>query len=124
LPSNRIFGQGHASSSVLFQRSCWGQLVDVFVFHECAGNRQQNVVASRDRLDTDFSLVDSFVVLYIAFSGVLPISKSMAIGITNYIYKFTMAILLRMLLLWALLYRSLLGKEHANRIAEEAASHE
>jgi hypothetical protein len=39
-------------------------------------------------------LVDSYIVLFIAFSGVFSWQLILGIGIMNYIYKFTMAILL------------------------------
>jgi uncharacterized integral membrane protein (TIGR00697 family) len=39
-------------------------------------------------------LVDSYIVLFIAFSGVFHWQLILAIGIMNYLYKFTMAIIL------------------------------
>jgi hypothetical protein len=67
--------------------------------------------------------VDSFVVLYIAFSGIFSTSQIIAIGITNYIYKFFVAIALTPLIYagHALIDRYL-GKENANRISQDAAA--
>ena len=39
-------------------------------------------------------LVDSYIVLFIAFSGVFSWQQILAIGMMNYTYKFTMAIVL------------------------------
>jgi queuosine precursor transporter len=66
--------------------------------------------------------IDSFVVLYIAFFGVFSGQQIVAIGITNYIYKFSMAILLTPLIyLGHYLIDRYLGKENAQKISEEAA---
>jgi uncharacterized integral membrane protein (TIGR00697 family) len=67
--------------------------------------------------------VDSFVVLYIAFSGTLSNEQIIAIGITNYIYKFSVAILLTPLIyIGHYFIDRYLGKENALKISEEAAS--
>jgi uncharacterized PurR-regulated membrane protein YhhQ (DUF165 family) len=39
-------------------------------------------------------LVDSYIVLFIAFSGVFKWQQILAIGIMNYTYKFIMALIL------------------------------
>ena len=68
-------------------------------------------------------LVDSFVVLFIAFYGVFATGQIVAIGITNYIYKFAVAILLTpVIYLGHYLIDNYLGKENATRISEEAAN--
>jgi queuosine precursor transporter len=67
-------------------------------------------------------LVDSFVVLYIAFYGTFSNSQIVAIGITNYIYKFGVAILLTPLIYFGHYFIDrYLGKENSERISEEAA---
>ena len=69
-------------------------------------------------------LIDSFVVLGIAFYvfGNWSIEQLIAVGIINYIYKFTVAIILTPLLyLGHNLIDRYLGKEYAERMAEEAA---
>ena len=69
-------------------------------------------------------LVDSFVVLYIAFAGVFTNQQIIAIGITNYIYKFTVAIALTpVIYLGHSLIDKYLGKANAEKISE-AAAHE
>jgi hypothetical protein len=66
--------------------------------------------------------VDSFVVLYLAFTGIFSTSQIMAIGITNYLYKFFVAILLTPLIYGGhYLIDRYLGKENAEKISEEAA---
>ena len=67
--------------------------------------------------------VDSFVVLFIAFYGVFTNKQIIAIGITNYIYKFVIAIALTPLIyLGHMLIDRYLGKEHAGKVMEEAAN--
>jgi queuosine precursor transporter len=39
-------------------------------------------------------IVDSYIVLFIAFSGLFSWQQILAIGVVNYIYKATMAIIL------------------------------
>jgi queuosine precursor transporter len=61
-------------------------------------------------------------VLYIAFLGVFSGQQIIAIGITNYIYKFSIAILLTPLIYMGhYLIDRYLGKENAQRLSEEAA---
>ena len=67
-------------------------------------------------------LIDSFVVLFIAFYGTFSNGQIVAIGITNYIYKFVVAILLTPLIyVGHYLIDRYLGKEEAEKISEEAA---
>ena len=67
-------------------------------------------------------LVDSFVVLFIAFYGVFSNQQIIAIGITNYIYKFVVAILLTPLIYFGhSIIDNYLGKENAEKISESAA---
>lgn len=94
---NGIFGQGMwiiAGSLVAFLVS---QLVDVTVFHKIKKYTGEKKVWLRATGSTFVSqLVDSFIVLFIAFK----IGKGwswqlvLAICLVNYAYKFTMAILL------------------------------
>ena len=92
---NKILGQGLriiAGSLVAF---LVGQLVDVFIFQrlrKATGNRRLWLRATGSTLVSQ--LVDSFVVLFIAFYGIFSNDQIVAIGITNYIYKFSVAILL------------------------------
>lgn len=94
---NSIFGQGMwiiVGSLVAFLVS---QIVDVTVFHKIKKVTGENKVWLRATGSTVVSqLVDSFIVLFIAFK----IGKGwtwqlvLAICIVNYIYKFTMAVIL------------------------------
>ncbi|THH40061.1 queuosine precursor transporter [Neolewinella litorea] len=82
-----------------------GQLTDVFVFHrirERTGERMLWLRATGSTLVSQ--LVDSFVVLFVAFkfgpelfggvSEPWPWSRLLAVGTVQYVFKFTMAILL------------------------------
>ena len=78
------------------------QLIDVTVFHrikKATGEKWLWLRATGSTLVSQ--LVDSFIVLFIAFKigNDWPWSKVLAICIMNYLYKFTMAILLKPLVL-------------------------
>jgi queuosine precursor transporter len=92
---NGIFGQGMRiilGSLVAFIVS---QLVDVTVFHKIKKVTGEKKVWLRATGSTLVSqLVDSYIVLFIAFSGVFTWQQILAIGIVNYIYKAIMAIIL------------------------------
>ncbi len=71
------------------------QLVDVYVFHRIkrvTGDKHLWLRATGSTLVSQ--LVDSYIVLFIAFSGTFSWQLILAIGIMNYTYKFTMAIVL------------------------------
>lgn len=92
---NGIFGQGMRiiiGSLVAFLVS---QLVDVYIFHKIkkvTGDKKIWLRATGSTLVSQ--LVDSYIVLFIAFSGVFTWQQILAIGVVNYIYKATMAIIL------------------------------
>ena len=92
---NGIFGQGMRiiiGSIVAFMVS---QLVDVYVFHKIKKATGEKKVWLRATGSTLVSqIVDSYIVLFIAFSGVFTWQQILAIGVVNYIYKAVMAILL------------------------------
>jgi uncharacterized integral membrane protein (TIGR00697 family) len=121
---NRIFGQGQRIIIGSLSSFLLGQLVDVFVFHrmkKITGNKKLWLRATGSTIVSQF--VDSFVVLYIAFAGTLSNEQIIAIGITNYIYKFSVAIVLTPLIYFGhYCIDRYLGKENALRISEEAAS--
>lgn len=120
---NTIFGQGQRIIIGSLSAFLLGQLVDVFVFHRMkrfTGNKQLWLRATGSTIVSQF--VDSFVVLYIAFSGIFTNEQIIAIGITNYIYKFFMAILLTPLIyLGHYVIDQYLGQENALKISEEAS---
>lgn len=125
---NGIFGQGMwiiLGSLVAFLVS---QLVDVMVFHQIkkrTGEKNMWLRATGSTLVSQ--LVDSFIVLYIAFhvGKDWSIQKVLAIGIVNYLYKFTVAILLTPLI-YFIHHRveKYLGKETAGKLKAAAMDHQ
>ncbi len=127
---NAVYGQGLniiIGSLVAF---LIGQLIDVFVFHKLKKMTGEKHIWLRATGSTLVSqLVDSFIVLFIAFyvarSGQpnqMSISLVLAIGCVNYIYKFTMAILLTPLIYLAhFLIDRWLGKELSEKMLKQAA---
>jgi len=99
------------------------QFADITIFHlikRKSGNRFLWLRATGSTLISQF--IDSFVVLYLAFSGIFSNQQILAIGITNYLYKFTVAILLTPLIYGGhYLIDRYLGKENAEKLSEESA---
>jgi hypothetical protein len=124
LAFNRILGQGQRIIIGSLTAFLVGQLVDVFVFQklrQITGGKRLWLRATGSTLVSQ--LVDSFVVLFIAFYGIFPTQQIFAIGLTNYIYKFSVAILLTPLIYAGhSLIDNYLGKEQARKISEEAAT--
>jgi queuosine precursor transporter len=102
-----------------------GQLLDVFVFHalrRVTGSKMLWLRATGSTLVSQ--LIDSFVVLFIAFFvfGNWSMEQVLSVGVINYIYKFGIAIALTPLVYLAhFLIDRYLGKEDAQQLAEEAA---
>jgi queuosine precursor transporter len=121
---NKIFGQGQRIILGSLSAFLVGQLVDVFVFQrlrKVTGTKMLWLRATGSTLVSQ--LVDSFVVLFIAFYGTFTNGQIVAIGITNYIYKFAVALLLTPLIyLGHYFIDQYLGKENATRLSDEAAS--
>lgn len=119
---NRILGQGQRIIIGSLSAFLLGQLVDVFVFQKLkrvTGHKWLWLRATGSTLVSQF--VDSFVVLFVAFYGVFTNQQIVAIGITNYIYKFIVAILLTPLIyIGHGLIDGYLGKDHATKMSEEA----
>ena len=92
---NAVFGQNMRiiiGSIVAFFVS---QLVDVTIFHKIkkiTGDKYLWLRATGSTLVSQ--IVDSYIVLFIAFAGVFSWQLILAIGVMNYIYKFVMAIVL------------------------------
>ena len=92
---NAIFGQNMRiiiGSLVAFLVS---QVIDVTVFHSIkrrTGDKHLWLRATGSTLVSQ--LVDSYIVLFIAFSSVFSWQLILAVGMMNYIYKFTVAIIL------------------------------
>jgi len=127
-----------AAFSVIFGQGMWiivgsvtafliGQIIDVTIFHRVRRLTGERFVWARATGSTLVSqLVDSFVVLYIAF--VLgPQQWSMelflAVGTVNYVYKFVIAIALTPLIyLGRFLIDGYLGAETSRLLQERAAA--
>ncbi len=120
---NKIFGQGQRIIIGSLAAFLLGQLVDVFVFQQLrkiTGTRMLWLRATGSTLVSQ--LMDSFVVLFIAFYGTFSNGQIVAIGLTNYIYKFAVAILLTPLIYGGhYVIDRYLGKDNADRLSEEAA---
>lgn len=123
LAFNKVLGQGQRIILGSLTAFLLGQLVDVFVFQklrQLTGSKRLWLRATGSTLVSQ--LVDSFVVLFVAFYGVFPNNLIIAIGITNYIYKFSVAILLTPLIyLGHFLIDNYLGKENATQLSDDAA---
>lgn len=119
----KIFGQGLRIIIGSITAFLVGQLVDVFVFQKLrklTGSKMLWLRATGSTLVSQ--LVDSYVVLFIAFYGTFTNEQIIAIGITNYLYKFAVAILLTPLIyIGHSLIDRYLGKENAEKISEKAA---
>lgn len=121
-----VFGQGLwtiAGSMVAF---LLGQLIDVTIFHRIRRVTGERWVWLRATGSTAISqLIDSFVVLYIAFvigPQHWPTSLFLAVGTVNYCYKLLMAVLLIPLIYLVRRWiHNHLGEEHASELARVAA---
>jgi uncharacterized integral membrane protein (TIGR00697 family) len=119
-----VFGQGLwiiAGSLIAF---LIGQLADVYTFHHIKKRTGEKALWLRATGSTLISqLIDSFVVLVIAFyiGGNWPLKLVLAVGVVNYIYKFTVAVCLTpMLYLLHQVIDAWLGKELAKQMIDEA----
>ncbi len=88
-----VFGQGMRiiiGSLVAFLIS---QMIDVTIFHKIKKLTGEKHVWLRSTGSTIVSqLVDSYLVLFIAFAGKFTWQEILAIGMVNYTYKFIMAV--------------------------------
>lgn len=122
---NNVFGQGLWTIGGSITAFLVGQVVDVNIFHRIRLATGERWIWLRATGSTVFSqLLDSFVVLYIAF--VLgpqhwPVSLFLAVGTVNYCYKMAMALLLSPLIYVARnQIERYLGPEEAERLKHEA----
>ncbi len=122
-----IFGQGLWTIGGSIVAFLIGQLVDVTVFHRIRNLTGEGRIWLRATGSTAVSqLLDSFVVLYIAFvlgPQKWPVSQFLAVGTVNYLYKMLAAIALIPLLYVARrAIKSYLGEAEAERLKREAAA--
>jgi uncharacterized integral membrane protein (TIGR00697 family) len=121
-----IFGQGLWTIGGSIVAFLLGQLIDVTIFHRIRAATGERLIWFRATASTAVSqLIDSFVVLYIAFvigPQHWPVSQFLAVGTVNYLYKMSMAVLL-IPLIYAGRHaiEAYLGSENARRLKEEAA---
>ncbi len=123
LAFSKIFGQSQRIIIGSLVAFLIGQLTDVYIFQKLrkvTGSKMLWLRATGSTLVSQ--LIDSYVVLFIAFYGVFSNQQIMAIGITNYIYKFSVAILLTpVIYLGHYLIDRYLGKENADQLSANAA---
>lgn len=123
---NTIFRQGLGIILGSLTAFLLGQLIDVYVFQklrEVTGHKMIWLRATGSTLVSQF--IDSFVVLVIAFYvfGNWSISQIVAVGLINYVYKFSVAVLLTPLLYLAhSLIDRYLGQELAEEMSNEATN--
>ncbi len=93
-----VFGQGLWTIGGSLAAFLVGQMIDVAIFHRIRTATGERWIWLRATASTAVSqLVDSFVVLYIAFvlgPQQWPVSLFLAVGTVNYCYKMVMAVLL------------------------------
>ena len=122
----QIFGQGLWTIGGSIIAFLIGQLVDVVIFHRIRRATGERHVWLRATASTAVSqILDSFVVLYIAFvigPQRWPVSQWLAVGTVNYLYKMGAAIaLIPLLYLMRRVIESYLGHATADAMREEAA---
>lgn len=92
---NGIFGQGMRIIVGSITAFLVSQLIDVTIFHRIKAVTGEKWIWLRATGSTVVSqLIDSFIVLFIAFGGTWSWQQILAIGIMNYIYKFTVAVVM------------------------------
>lgn len=128
-------GDYNTAFSLVFGQGLWiiigslvaflvGQFVDVMTFHrikKVTGDQKMWLRATGSTLISQF--IDSFIVLFIAFyiGAGWDIRLVLAIGLVNYFYKFTIAILLTPIIYLAHnLIDNYLGKNLANELKTQA----
>lgn len=119
-----IFGQGLNIIVGSLTAFMVAQFVDVFSFHLIKKKTGDKLLWLRATGSTLISqIVDSFLVLYIAFylGGSWTMERVIAVGINNYIYKFVVALALTpALYLVHTLVDKYLGKELSEKMRREA----
>lgn len=122
-----VFGQGLWTIGGSITAFLIGQLIDVAIFHRIRTVTGERWIWFRATASTAVSqLVDSFVVLYIAFvlgPQQWPINQFLAVGTLNYCYKMLMAVLLIPLIyIGRHAIEGYLGAAEAGRLKAEAAA--
>ena len=121
------FGQGLWTIGGSITAFLIGQLIDVVVFHRIRAATGERWIWLRATGSTAVSqLVDSFVVLYIAFvlgPQQWPVDLFLAVGTVNYCYKMLAAVaLIPLIYIGRRVIERYLGREEATRLKAEAAA--
>lgn len=121
-----IFGQGMWTIGGSLVAFMIGQIIDVLIFHRIRLLTGERFVWLRATGSTAVSqLIDSFIVLYIAFvlgPQQWPMGQFLAVGTVNYAYKMGAAIaLIPLLYLSRACIERYLGKAEAGRLRQAAA---
>ncbi|HNR22821.1 MAG TPA: queuosine precursor transporter [Steroidobacteraceae bacterium] len=122
-----IFGQGMWTIGGSLVAFMIGQLIDVLIFHRIRQLTGERFVWLRATGSTAVSqLIDSFIVLYIAFvlgPQQWPMGQFLAVGTVNYAYKMGAAIaLIPLLYVSRAGIERYLGRTEADRLRREAAA--
>jgi uncharacterized integral membrane protein (TIGR00697 family) len=122
-----VFGQGLWTIGGSLTAFLIGQLIDVGIFHRIRVVTGERWIWLRATASTAISqLIDSFVVLYIAFvlgPQQWPVRLFLAVGTVNYLYKLSAAVLLIPLIyLMRRAVESYLGPDVAAHLKHEAAA--
>ena len=122
-----VFGQGLWTIGGSIVAFLIGQLIDVSVFHRIRTATGERWIWLRATGSTAISqLVDSFVVLYIAFvlgPQQWPIKLFLAVGTVNYGYKMLMAVaLIPLIYLGRRIIERYLGRQAAAELKTQAAA--
>lgn len=122
---NTVYTQGMGIIIGSLTAFLLAQFLDVYIFQKLRKLTGSKMLWLRATGSTLISqLLDSFVVLFIAFYifGKWSIAQVLAVGIINYMYKFTVAIVLTPLLYAAhYLIDGYLGKEVAGQMTSDAS---
>jgi queuosine precursor transporter len=124
---NSVFGQGLWTIGGSLIAFLVGQVIDVGIFHRIRLRTGERWIWLRATASTAVSqLIDSFVVLYIAFvlgPQQWPVSLFLAVGTVNYCYKMVMAVVLSPLIYVARNgIEAYVGHDEAERLKREASS--
>jgi hypothetical protein len=122
-----VFGQGLWTIGGSLTAFLVGQLIDVGIFHRIRAATGERWIWLRATGSTAVSqLVDSFVVLYVAFvlgPQQWPVPLFLAVGTVNYAYKLAAAVaLIPLIYLMRRAIERYLGAEQAARLKREAAA--
>jgi uncharacterized integral membrane protein (TIGR00697 family) len=123
---SNVFGQGLWTIGGSLVAFLVGQMIDVGIFHRIRAITGERWIWLRATGSTAVSqLVDSFVVLYIAFvlgPQQWPVSLFLAVGTVNYAYKLSAAIaLVPLIYLMRRAIENYLGPAEAARLKAEAS---